>query len=56
MRGIDREIAKLPRSAQPGCYNFGGQSWSEQTKQEMNNVLKFSTPHEQEMEVWVRNP
>ena len=54
IRGIDREIAKLPSCEQPG--NYRPSVWDEQTTEQIKDMSAFFTPQIKEFDVWNRYP
>ena len=56
LRGIDKEIAKLPHVDQPGSYKFSRHKWDEQTTQQMAEIDRSFGKQIREFDVWNRYP
>ena len=44
LRGVTRDIDKLPISEQPGGYRSLTYTWDEKTTKQLENIYKFLTP------------
>lgn len=49
LRGVTREIAKLPQSDQPGAYKEMNYKWDSRTTEHLQNIYKFVNPSREEI-------